>query len=60
MKTVAYPPPSIAYPPPGADNYNGPYVMAPPPTGYHTRDGNSQGRVPVETTSRGHGFWKGW
>ncbi|KAI3456705.1 hypothetical protein Pfo_013368 [Paulownia fortunei] len=56
---VAYPPPPTSYPPPATDSYNGPYVMAPPPIGYPTKDGNHQGHTPVETTSRGDGFWKG-
>ncbi|KAJ9562566.1 hypothetical protein OSB04_007726 [Centaurea solstitialis] len=50
----------VAYPPPqqGAS-----YVMAPPPVGYPMKDGSaavgSQNQVPVETRSRGDGFWKG-
>ncbi|KAK4398723.1 hypothetical protein Sango_1347800 [Sesamum angolense] len=48
---VAYPPPPTSYPPP-ADSYNGPYVMAPPPMGYPTKDYKNQGQVPTETTSR--------
>ncbi|RRT56714.1 hypothetical protein B296_00047692 [Ensete ventricosum] len=50
---ISYPPPGQAYPPPA--------YVAPPPAGYPTRDGgavNSQ-QVPVETKSRGDGFWKG-
>ncbi|THU44171.1 hypothetical protein C4D60_Mb02t04600 [Musa balbisiana] len=48
----AYPPPGQSYPP---------AYVAPPPVGYPTGDGgavNSQ-QVPVETKSRGDGFWKG-
>jgi len=40
-----------------------PYVTAPPPMGYPSKDGSvgySQQMVPEETTSRGDGFWKGW
>ncbi|KAL6225203.1 hypothetical protein ACLB2K_004054 [Fragaria x ananassa] len=41
----------------------GPYnVQAPPPAGYPTRsDAGDQNaaRVPVETKSKGDGFWKG-
>ncbi|CAJ1932447.1 unnamed protein product [Sphenostylis stenocarpa] len=41
-----------------------PYVTAPPPMGYPSKDdpaavGYPQQRVPEETTSRGDGFWKG-
>ncbi|CAI0440007.1 unnamed protein product [Linum tenue] len=42
---------------------SGSYVVeAPPPIGYPTRDSTAQfnGAVPVETKSRGDGFWKGW
>ncbi|KAI3466337.1 hypothetical protein Pfo_023000 [Paulownia fortunei] len=56
---VAHPPPSTSYHPPAVDGYNGSYVIAPPPMGYPTKDGNSQGHVPVETTTRGKDFWKG-
>ncbi|CAL1385884.1 unnamed protein product [Linum trigynum] len=41
---------------------SGSYVVgAPPPIGYPTRDSTAQfnGAVPVETKSRGDGFWKG-
>ncbi|KAJ4846715.1 hypothetical protein Tsubulata_005176 [Turnera subulata] len=50
---VSYPPPSTAYP---GDAY-----AAPPPPGYPTKDAqaNPQATVPVETKSRGDGFWKG-
>ncbi|CAL1352205.1 unnamed protein product [Linum trigynum] len=36
-------------------------VGAPPPIGYPTRDSAAHvdGAVPVETKSRGDGFWKG-
>ncbi|XP_062153326.1 protein CYSTEINE-RICH TRANSMEMBRANE MODULE 9-like [Alnus glutinosa] len=42
----------------------GPYVVAPPPAGYPTKDdygySNAQNPPPpVETKSRGDGFWKG-
>jgi hypothetical protein len=49
---VAYPPPSTAPT----------YYVAPPPAGYPTKDGSgySQNPPPVETKSRGDGFWKGW
>eukprot|EP00261_Vitis_vinifera_P033423 XP_019074666.1 PREDICTED: metacaspase-1 isoform X1 [Vitis vinifera] len=48
------PPPSTAYP------SSGPYV-APPPAGYPMKDApNPQNPPPVETKSRGEGFWKGW
>ncbi|KAJ6756652.1 CYSTEINE-RICH/TRANSMEMBRANE DOMAIN A-LIKE PROTEIN [Salix purpurea] len=42
---------TAAYPPP----------LAPPPAGYPTKDGEThlQNPVPVETKSRGDGFWKG-
>ncbi|KAG2679598.1 hypothetical protein I3843_11G058200 [Carya illinoinensis] len=70
----AYPPPVTAYPPnygyPQAvvdqgkvqvPNY---YVAPPPPIGYPTRGtdpaaGYPQHMPPVETTTRGEGFWKG-
>ncbi|XP_018847905.2 cysteine-rich and transmembrane domain-containing protein WIH2-like [Juglans regia] len=71
----AYPPPVTAYPPsygpPQAvvdqgnvqvPNY---YVAPPPPIGYPTRGTdaaagyNPQHMPPVETTTRGEGFWKG-
>ncbi|KAG6519759.1 hypothetical protein ZIOFF_023267 [Zingiber officinale] len=46
----AYPPPEQAYP----------STVAPPPQGYPTMDGaKNQQQVPVETSSRGDGFWKG-
>ena len=49
------PPPSTAYPPPGQ-------YVAPPPAGYPMGDAppNPQNPPPVETKSRGDGFWKGW
>ncbi|RVW78383.1 hypothetical protein CK203_047691 [Vitis vinifera] len=47
------PPPSTAYP------SSGPYVV-PPPAGYPMKDApNPQNPPPVETKSRGEGFWKG-
>lgn len=50
------PPPSTAYP------SSGPYAAPPPPVGYPMKDGqpNPQNPPPVETKSRGDGFWKGW
>ncbi|XP_065853089.1 protein CYSTEINE-RICH TRANSMEMBRANE MODULE 9-like isoform X2 [Euphorbia lathyris] len=33
--------------------------VAPPPAGYPTKDASDQNPVPVETTSKGDGFWKG-
>ncbi|KAK7334982.1 hypothetical protein VNO80_26751 [Phaseolus coccineus] len=41
-----------------------PYVSAPPPMGYPSKDeqttvGYPQQRVPEETRSKGDGFWKG-
>ncbi|KAL8237663.1 hypothetical protein R6Q59_018746 [Mikania micrantha] len=48
----------VAYPPApqGAS-----YVVAPPPIGYPTRDEttNPDNQAPVETKTRGDGFWKG-
>jgi hypothetical protein len=41
----------------------GPYVVAPPPAGYPTKDDSAYSQnppPPVETKSRGDGFWKGW
>ncbi|XP_058072045.1 protein CYSTEINE-RICH TRANSMEMBRANE MODULE 4-like [Magnolia sinica] len=57
-----YPPPGQAYPPqsypPQMEGYP---PTAPPPMGYPTKDGSGypQQHVPVETKSRGDGFWKG-
>ncbi|XP_010044693.2 cysteine-rich and transmembrane domain-containing protein WIH1 [Eucalyptus grandis] len=50
---VAYPPPASAL----ATTYTAP----PPPAGYPTRDGPqpAQKAVPIETKTRGDGFWKG-
>ncbi|KAH7654493.1 hypothetical protein IHE45_19G146900 [Dioscorea alata] len=53
-----YPPPTTAYPPPGQ-------VAAPAPMGYPVNDDVGvaapyQQSVPMETKSRGDGFWKGW
>ena len=50
---------SVAYPPPSTAPA---YYVAPPPAGYPTKDGSgySQNPPPVETKSRGDGFWKGW
>ncbi|KAJ8747806.1 hypothetical protein K2173_006982 [Erythroxylum novogranatense] len=49
---------ATAYPPPPAST--GPYVV-PPPAGYPTKADQpyTQNPVPVETKSRGDGFWKG-
>lgn len=62
-----YPPPPTAYPPPGQGypppSYPPPaYAAPPPPAGYPVTDGYGypQQPVPVETKSRGDGFWKGW
>ncbi|KAC0375643.1 hypothetical protein FH972_027098 [Carpinus fangiana] len=43
----------------------GPYVVAPPPVGYPTKDASAYSQTqnphpPVETKSRGDGFLKGW
>ncbi|KAJ8642011.1 hypothetical protein MRB53_018705 [Persea americana] len=50
-----YPPPAQGYPPPA--------YAAPPPAGYPMKDGpgypEQQAPPPVETKSRGDGFWKG-
>ncbi|KAH6777124.1 cysteine-rich/transmembrane domain A-like protein [Perilla frutescens var. hirtella] len=48
--------PPTSYP---AESYKGPYVMAPPPIGYPTRDGTTSTPAAAETTSRGGGFLKG-
>ncbi|KAF3445088.1 hypothetical protein FNV43_RR14781 [Rhamnella rubrinervis] len=50
--------PSAAYPPPSTAP-TGPYVV-PPPAGYPTRDSSQNPQsVPIETKSKGDGFWKG-
>ncbi|CAF2287770.1 unnamed protein product [Brassica napus] len=36
-----------------------PYA-APPPAGYPTNDTSHATMAPVETKSKGDGFWKGW
>ncbi|PWA60495.1 hypothetical protein CTI12_AA380470 [Artemisia annua] len=48
----------VAYPP---AQQGASYVMAPPPVGYPLKDGaaNPENQVPVQTQSRGDGFWKG-
>ncbi|XP_021907686.1 cysteine-rich and transmembrane domain-containing protein WIH1-like [Carica papaya] len=49
----------VAYPPPPVSTE--PYV-APPPAGYPTKDATqfqNPNSYPVETKSRGDGFWKG-
>ena len=50
---------AVAYPP---AQQGASYVMAPPPVGYPLKDGaaNPENQVPVQTQSRGDGFWKGW
>ncbi|KAG2716035.1 hypothetical protein I3843_03G108400 [Carya illinoinensis] len=52
---------AVPYPPPPSSTAaQGPYVV-PPPAGYPTKDEYSQNppHGPVETKSRGDGFWKG-
>ena len=53
---------AVAYPPAPAQGAS--YVMAPPPVGYPMKDdggaARSENQVPVQTQSRGDGFWKGW
>ncbi|KAG6744583.1 hypothetical protein POTOM_051219 [Populus tomentosa] len=51
---------TVAYPPPPASTGPSAY-SAPPPAGYPTMDGQTyqQDPIPVETKSRGDGFWKG-
>ncbi|XP_030543953.1 protein CYSTEINE-RICH TRANSMEMBRANE MODULE 3 isoform X11 [Rhodamnia argentea] len=48
----------VAYPPPASATM---YVAPPPPVGYPTRDGQQAPRnaVPIETKTKGDGFWKG-
>ncbi|XP_042520971.1 cysteine-rich and transmembrane domain-containing protein B-like isoform X2 [Macadamia integrifolia] len=58
QQSAVYPPPGQAYPPPGQGYQQGPYV-APPPAGYPTKDEYPQQAHPVQTQSRGDGFWKG-
>ncbi|PQP95563.1 hypothetical protein Pyn_27177 [Prunus yedoensis var. nudiflora] len=56
---VAYPPPPQPYstaPAPGPS-----YMQAPPPVGYPTRDASNPASAhhgPVETKSKGDGFWE--
>ncbi|KAL3753215.1 hypothetical protein ACJRO7_000590 [Eucalyptus globulus] len=47
----------VAYPPPASTMA---YVVPPPP-GYPTRDAQQpvQNTIPIETKTRGDGFWKG-
>ncbi|KAK1303978.1 hypothetical protein QJS10_CPB11g01665 [Acorus calamus] len=54
----AYPPPGQGYP---AGGYPQQAYVAPPPAGYPMKDGEAypQQAAPVETKSRGDGFWKG-
>ncbi|KAF3438279.1 hypothetical protein FNV43_RR21040 [Rhamnella rubrinervis] len=62
------PPPPQSYPPqpqqrPHQAYHQGvAYVAPPPPIGYPTKDGPAglNHNVPVETNTRGEGFWKGW
>ncbi|TQE14114.1 hypothetical protein C1H46_000033 [Malus baccata] len=53
----------MASPPPPYSTAPGPYyVQAPPPAGYPPREGPSYAhdyQGPVETKSKGDGFWKG-
>ncbi|KAL5176039.1 hypothetical protein HKD37_08G022101 [Glycine soja] len=49
----------LSYLPEGQANSSAPYVTAPPPMGYPSKNGSIEQRVPEETTSRGDGFWKG-
>ncbi|XP_038678650.1 cysteine-rich and transmembrane domain-containing protein WIH1-like [Tripterygium wilfordii] len=48
-----------AYPPPPPST--APIYVAPPPAGYPMKDGTGipQSHAPIETKSRGDGFWKG-
>jgi hypothetical protein len=46
----------MAYPAIGQKNSQ---AAPPPPMGYPTKD-DPQQSVPIKTTSRGDGFWKGW
>ncbi|KAL0008963.1 hypothetical protein SO802_010465, partial [Lithocarpus litseifolius] len=52
---LAYPSPVTAYPAQRT------YVAPPPPIGYPTKvdSGYPQYTAPIETTTRGDGFWKG-
>nr|XP_010936784.1 cysteine-rich and transmembrane domain-containing protein B [Elaeis guineensis] len=56
---TSYPPPGQAYPPP-AEGYPANYA-APPPVGYPVKDEAAAypSQAPVETKSRGEGFWEG-
>ncbi|AES66446.1 putative cysteine-rich transmembrane CYSTM domain-containing protein [Medicago truncatula] len=47
--------PVTAYP---AVSQNNPQAVPPPPMGYPSKD-DPQQSVPIKTTSRGDGFWKG-
>ncbi|KAK9152439.1 hypothetical protein Syun_010748 [Stephania yunnanensis] len=47
---------TFSYPP---SYQQGPYVAPPPPVGYPVNY-SQQPTGPVETKSRGDGFWKGW
>ncbi|GLU03325.1 hypothetical protein SLE2022_205290 [Rubroshorea leprosula] len=52
--------PAPAYPLPPPSTFPQAFV-APPPMGYPTKDGPQyrENNPPVETTSKGDGFWKG-
>ncbi|KAK6916135.1 Cysteine-rich transmembrane CYSTM domain [Dillenia turbinata] len=50
----------MAYPPPPSASTEAPAYEAPPPPGYPMREGPQDAPpVPVETKSRGDGFWRG-
>ncbi|KAK6916136.1 Cysteine-rich transmembrane CYSTM domain [Dillenia turbinata] len=50
----------MAYPPPPPASTGAPAYVAPPPPGYPLREFPQDApRVPVETKSRGDGFWRG-
>ncbi|CAB4304514.1 unnamed protein product [Prunus armeniaca] len=49
---------AAAYPAQAPNSAQQYHVQAPPPAGYPTRD-VPQNSVPVETKSKGDGFWKG-
>lgn len=46
------------------NNYRVPYAAAPPPAGYPINNTNcgpeTSYALPVQTNSKGEGFWKGW
>jgi len=56
---------AVSYPAQVQAYSSAPYVSAPPPMGYPSKDepatvGYPPQRVPEETRSKGDGFWKGW